>query len=259
IRQCPACKTGELTALGLGTERIEKILSELFVEKTIVRLDRDSTQRKGTLEGFLEQINQGDVDIILGTQMLAKGHHFPNVTLVAILDVDSGLFSIDFHAAEKMAQMIVQVSGRAGRAEKPGRVIMQTRQPEHPLLTTLIREGYRSFANNALAERQAALLPPFSYQALLRAHAIDAESAMTFLQVVSESARILGSSHTQILGPVAAPMAKRAGLYRYQLLLQSTKRQDLHLLLDKLIPVIEKHKLAKKVRWSLDVDPVDLY
>ncbi len=259
IRQCPACKTGELTALGLGTERIEKVLSELFVEKTIVRLDRDSTQRKGTLEGFLEQINQGDVDIILGTQMLAKGHHFPNVTLVAILDVDSGLFSIDFHAAEKMAQMIVQVSGRAGRAEKPGRVIMQTRQPEHPLLTTLIREGYRSFANNALAERQAALLPPFSYQALLRAHAIDSESPMMFLQAVAESARILGSSHIQILGPVAAPMAKRAGLYRYQLLLQSTKRQDLHLLLDKLIPVIEKHKLAKKVRWSLDVDPVDLY
>jgi len=259
INKCPACKTGELTALGLGTERIEKVLAELFADKTIVRLDRDSTQRKGTLENFLEQINQGDVDIILGTQMLAKGHHFPNVTLVAILDVDSGLFSIDFHAAEKMAQMIVQVSGRAGRAEKPGRVIMQTRQPEHPLLTTLIREGYRSFANNALAERQDAALPPYSYQALLRAHAMDAESPLLFLRAVAESARTLDNGHTLILGPVAAPMAKRAGLYRYQLLLQSNKRQDLHKLLDKLLPQIAKLKLAKKVRWSLDVDPVDLY
>jgi len=259
INKCPACKTGELTALGLGTERIEKVLAELFADKTIVRLDRDSTQRKGTLENFLEQINQGDVDIILGTQMLAKGHHFPNVTLVAILDVDSGLFSIDFHAAEKMAQMIVQVSGRAGRAEKPGRVIMQTRQPEHPLLTTLIREGYRSFANNALAERQDAALPPYSYQALLRAHAMDAESPLLFLRAVAESAQTIDNSHTAILGPVAAPMAKRAGLYRYQLLLQSNKRQDLHKLLDKLLPQIDKLKLAKKVRWSLDVDPVDLY
>lgn len=259
INKCPACKTGELTALGLGTERIEKVLAELFADKTIVRLDRDSTQRKGTLENFLEQINQGDVDIILGTQMLAKGHHFPNVTLVAILDVDSGLFSIDFHAAEKMAQMIVQVSGRAGRAEKPGRVIMQTRQPEHPLLTTLIREGYRSFANNALAERQDAALPPYSYQALLRAHAMDAESPLLFLRAVADSAQTIDNSHTDILGPVAAPMAKRAGLYRYQLLLQSNKRQDLHKLLDKLLPQIDKLKLAKKIRWSLDVDPVDLY
>ncbi|MGZ5575865.1 MAG: primosomal protein N', partial [Methylobacter sp.] len=142
IKQCPACKAGELTPLGLGTERVEKVLAELFADKVIVRLDRDSTQRKGSLEDYLQQINQGAVDIILGTQMLAKGHHFPNVTLVAILDVDSGLFSIDFHAPEKLAQMIVQVSGRAGRAEKTGRVIMQTRQPEHPLLTTLIKQGY---------------------------------------------------------------------------------------------------------------------
>ncbi|MEQ1531309.1 MAG: primosomal protein N', partial [Methylococcales bacterium] len=143
LQQCPACKTGQLMPLGLGTERVEKVLADLFPDKTVVRLDRDSTQRKGSLEIFLEQINQGQVDIILGTQMLAKGHHFANVTLVAILDVDSGLFSIDFHAAEKMAQMIVQVSGRAGRAGKPGKVIMQTRNPEHPLLTTLIKKGYK--------------------------------------------------------------------------------------------------------------------
>lgn len=259
LRQCPACKTGELTPLGLGTERVEKVLAELFADKTIVRLDRDSTQRKGSLENYLQQINQGAVDIILGTQMLAKGHHFPNVTLVAILDVDSGLFSIDFHAPEKMAQMIVQVSGRAGRAEKPGRVIMQTRQPEHPLLTTLISEGYGSFARTALAERKEASLPPFSYQALLRVQATDAEMPKLFLQVVVELAQQHNNGQTQILGPVAAPMARRAGLYRYQLLFQSSRRPELHALLDVLMPKIEKLKQAKKVRWSLDVDPVDLY
>lgn len=259
IRQCPACKTGELTPLGLGTERVEKVLAELFPDKSIVRLDRDSTQRKGSLENYLQQINRGEVDIILGTQMLAKGHHFPNVTLVAILDVDSGLFSIDFHAPEKLAQMIVQVSGRAGRAEKPGRVIMQTRQPEHPLLTTLIHQGYNSFARTALAERKEASLPPFSYQALLRVQAQDAEMPKLFLQAVVELAQEYSKGRTQILGPVAAPMARRAGLYRYQLLFQSGRRPELHALLDVLMPKIEKLKQAKKVRWSLDVDPVDLY
>ncbi|MFZ2171332.1 MAG: primosomal protein N' [Methylococcaceae bacterium] len=259
INQCPACKTGELTPLGLGTERVEKVLAELFADKVIVRLDRDSTQRKGSLENYLQLINQGEVDIILGTQMLAKGHHFPNVTLVAILDVDSGLFSIDFHAPEKLAQMIVQVSGRAGRAEKPGKVIMQTRQPEHPLLTTLIQQGYRNFAKTALAERKEALLPPFSYQALLRVQATDIDTPQLFFQAVTALAQELNAGHTQILGPVSAPMARRAGLYRYQLLFQNTRRQELHVLLDALIPEIAKLKQAKKVRWSLDVDPTDLY
>lgn len=259
IKTCPACKVDELMPLGLGTERIEKVLNERFTDKVIVRLDRDSTQRKGSLEDYLQQINQGNVDIILGTQMLSKGHHFPNVTLVAIIDVDSGLFSIDFHASEKMAQMIVQVSGRAGRAEKPGNVIMQTRQPEHPLLTTLIREGYRSFAKTVLAERKAASLPPFSYQALMRVQTSDNNNSTFFFQAVAILVQKLNTGQTQVLGPVTAPMARRAGLYRYQLLFQNNKRQELHILLNSLIPEIAKLKQAKKVRWSLDVDPVDLY
>jgi primosomal protein N' (replication factor Y) len=191
--------------------------------------------------------------------MLAKGHHFPNVTLVAILDVDSGLFSIDFHAAEKVAQMIVQVSGRAGRAEKAGKVIMQTRQPDHPLLTTLIQHGYQRFAISALAERNAAQLPPFSYQALVNAQARDEELPATFLQAVIELAAQTPKHNVLLLGPVAAPMAKRAGFHRYQLLLQSNQRSDLQTLLTTLIPSVAKLKIAAKVRWSLDVDPVDLY
>jgi len=256
---CPACKTGELKPLGLGTERVEKKLFDLFPDNKIVRLDRDSTQRKGSLENHLDQINQGKVDIILGTQMLAKGHHFPNVTLVAILDIDSGLFSIDFHATEKLAQLIIQVAGRAGRAEKPGKVILQTRQPDHPLLTVLLKEGYSKFAKTALAERQQANLPPFSFQALLRVYATDPTAPQIFLKRVCEKIRTINNTDTLILGPVSAPMAKRAGNYHFQLLLQNTHRKLLQTLLDQLVPQLYSIKESKKVRWSLDVDPVDLY
>jgi len=258
-RICPDCKSGELKPLGLGTERVEQALQFLFPKHKSVRLDRDSTQRKGSLEQHLKAINQGNVDIILGTQMLAKGHHFPNVTLVVLLDVDSGLFSIDFHAPERLAQLIIQVAGRAGRAEKKGRVIMQTRQPEHPLLNTLIQHGYQAFAKEALVERQAAHLPPYSYQALLRAVSLDKETAFEFLLAVSELINNMPSNDTWVLGPVSAPMAKRSGQFRYQLLLQNTQRKHLHILLNHLLPAINKLKLARKVRWSLDVDPIDLY
>ncbi|NOS75045.1 MAG: primosomal protein N' [Methyloglobulus sp.] len=259
IPNCPACKTGELMALGLGTERVEEALRELFPDKALVRLDRDTTQRKGSLERYLTQINNGEADIILGTQMLAKGHHFPNVTLVAIVDVDSGLFSIDYHATERLAQMITQVSGRAGRAEKPGKVILQTRHPDHTLLNTLIREGYSHFAQIALAERKEAALPPFSYHALLRAQAGNPNLPLAFLQAAATLAKTYKASQTQILGPVPAPMEKRAGLYRYQLLFQSDKRSDLQLCLTELITNIDSITHAKKIRWSLDVDPVDLF
>ncbi len=259
LNLCPACKTGELKPLGLGTERVEQSLREIFPKQKIVRLDRDSTQRKGSLEKHLETINQGNVDIILGTQMLAKGHHFPNVTLVAILDVDSGLFSIDFHATEKLAQLIVQVAGRAGRAEKPGKVILQTRQPEHPLLVLLLKEGYRKFAKTALAERQQASLPPFSSQAMLRAYAANPGDPQVFLNKVCGLIQSINCMTTQVLGPVSAPMAKRAGYFHFQLLLQNVSRKSLQTLLDQLVPLLYSVKECNKVRWSLDVDPVDLY
>jgi primosomal protein N' (replication factor Y) (superfamily II helicase) len=259
IPLCPDCKSGELMPLGLGTERIEVALRELFPGKTLVRLDRDTTQRKGSLERYLAQINQGKADIILGTQMLAKGHHFPNVTLVAIVDVDSGLFSIDYHATERLAQTIVQVSGRAGRAEKPGKVILQTRHPDHALLNTLIREDYNHFAQIALAERKQAGLPPFSYHALLRAQAGKPNVPLDFLHSAATLAKTYTIKQTQILGPVAAPMEKRAGLYRYQLLFQSNKRSDLQKCLTELIANIDSITNVKKIRWSLDVDPIDLF
>jgi primosomal protein N' (replication factor Y) (superfamily II helicase) len=181
------------------------------------------------------------------------------VTLVAIVDVDSGLFSIDYHATERLAQMIVQVSGRAGRAEKHGKVILQTRHPEHALLNTLIKDGYNLFAQIALAERKQALLPPFSYHALLRAQAGKPQLPLDFLQAAATLAKTYSVKNLQILGPVAAPMEKRAGLYRYQLLFQSTTRSDLQKCLTELIANIDGITNVKKIRWSLDVDPIDLF
>ena len=258
-KQCPACKTGELHALGVGTERIEQVLNSLFPDHTVVRLDRDSTQRKGRLEAYLEQIHSGEAQIILGTQMLAKGHHFPQVTLVALLDVDSGLFSIDYRSGERLAQLIVQVAGRAGRADKPGQVLLQTRHPEHTLLQTLIQNGYAAFAEQALAERSAARLPPYGFQALIRAQAHQPQLPSQFLSEVEALCGQLAPATVSALGPVTAPMFKRAGQFRYQLLLQSSSRQALHQLLDGLLPAIESLKLSKSVKWSLDVDPQDLY
>ncbi|MGD0958714.1 MAG: primosomal protein N' [Methylomonas sp.] len=258
-RRCPACKTGELQAVGMGTERIEQILTGLFAENHLVRLDKDTTQRKGMLEKYLDQINSGKAEIILGTQLLAKGHHFPNVTLAAILDIDSGLFSIDYRAGEKLAQMILQVAGRAGRADKPGRVILQTRQPRHPLLQTLLNEGYRAFAQTELRERRQAMLPPFSYQALFRVRASAIQAPQLFLNALGELLNRYNNGQTSVLGPVAAPMLKRAGQFRFQLLLQSSNRRNLHGLLDKVLPAIAELPEAKTVHWSLDVDPVDLY
>lgn len=259
LSQCPSCKTATLKPLGLGTERVEQTLRLLFPQQKIVRLDRDSTQQKDAFENHLKQINQGNVDIILGTQMLAKGHHFPNVTLVAILDVDSSLFSIDFRATEKLAQLIIQVAGRSGRAKKSGKVILQTRQPDHPLLAVLLRDGYHKFAQIALAQRQQANLPPFSFQALLRAYANNPNAPYIFLKTVQQLLVNMNHGNTLILGPVCAPMPKRADYYHFQLLLQNNQRKALHALLELLIPQIYKIKETKKIRWSLDVDPIDLY
>lgn len=258
-KHCPSCLSDNLQALGLGTERIEQALSSLFPNKTLIRLDRDTTQRKGSLEDSLEKIYQGKVDIILGTQMLAKGHHFPDVTLVAILDIDSNLFSIDFRAGERLGQLISQVSGRAGRAEKPGRVILQTRQPQHPLLTSLLEQGYATFSIQALHERRMAGLPPFSYQALIRVNSTNIHAPQQFMAAVQRLILDINHDYIDVLGPISAPMARRAGQYRYQLLLQSKQRKALHQFLDNLMPAIYSLNESKQVRWSLDVDPLDLF
>jgi primosomal protein N' (replication factor Y) len=257
--RCDDCQRNELFALGQGTQRVESGLTELFPDIPISRIDRDSTRRKDALEQTLDAIHQGGAHILIGTQMLAKGHHFPDVTLVGILDVDAGLFSCDFRASERMAQQIVQVAGRAGRAEKPGRVLLQTHQPDHPFLESLLAHGYAEFARAALQERQQAGLPPYTFQALFRAEAVQESLAVEFLHAVRRALFDLHSPKVEILGPVPAPMLKRAGRYRQQLLLQSSERKSLHQLLASVRPQMESWPAARKVRWSLDIDPLDLF
>jgi primosomal protein N' (replication factor Y) len=236
---------------------LEEVLARRFQNMGVVRIDRDSTRSKGSLHKLLEEIHQGKYEILLGTQMLAKGHHFPDVTLVGILDVDQGLFGADFRAAERMAQLITQVSGRAGRAEKPGRVVVQTRHPDHPLINTLIRKGYGAFALEALNERASAMLPPFSYQVLMRAEATKENLPHSFLEAAMREGRSLAGS-VEFWGPVPAPMERRAGHFRAHLLLQSNSRRELHGLLTGLLPKMRELKLARRVRWSVDVDPQEM-
>jgi len=256
---CPSCQGTDLHPVGQGTERVEQALAEHFPDIDHIRIDRDTTRRKGELDRLLEQARSGASRLLLGTQMLAKGHHFPNVTLVGILDADHGLFSTDFRASERMAQLIVQVAGRAGRHERPGEVLIQTCHPQHPLLQLLITEGYPAFARAALAERRSAQLPPITSLALLRAEAASADTAMGFLSYVQTRIQATGLPGVDVWGPVPATMERRAGRFRAQLLLQSQQRGALQRLLSTLVRQLERSKEARQVRWSVDVDPVDTY
>lgn len=255
---CPVCGSVDLRAVGHGTERLETALRPLFPGVGIARLDRDSTRRRGSLEALLAEIHRGERQILIGTQMLAKGHHFPEVTLVGIIDADQGLYGIDFRSSERMAQLVLQVAGRAGRAEKPGVVVIQTHHPDHPLLRVLVSAGYPAFATAALAERAAVLLPPLAYQALLRAEALNPERALHFLKLARALAEPLAEG-LELLGPAPAPMERRAGRYRAHLLFQAVQRSALHRFLERWRVQMGAQPVDRQVRWSLDVDPVELY
>ncbi len=262
-RACPSCGGTDLVPVGLGTERIEQALPVLLPKNIpVLRVDRDTTRGKHALPRLFAQVHEGGPLVLIGTQMLAKGHHFPHVTLVGILDADSGLLSADFRAVERLAQVLVQVAGRAGRADKPGRVLVQTRQPDHPLLVRLLRAGYDAWAKDALAERRLAELPPFSSLALLRAEAARETTALDWLENLKVAAAGLLDDPTTgdllLMGPAPAPMARRGDRYRAQLLIQAGNRASLHRFLHKFIPVVEADPESRRVRWSLDVDPQDL-
>jgi primosomal protein N' (replication factor Y) len=244
--------------LGEGTERVESALQRLFPDARIERIDRDSTRRKGTLEEKLARAERGEADILVGTQMLTKGHDFPNVTLVGVVNADQGLYSADFRAPERLMQQILQVAGRAGRADKPGEVLIQTWHPQHPLYAALQHHNFHEFADFALAERQAAALPPFSHLALLRAESTRSGEALRFLQA-ARACRSSAVQGLQLFDPVPSPMERRGGRHRAQLLVQAAERRPLHTFLRAWRPEIGALPLAKRVRWSLDVDPIDLF
>jgi primosomal protein N' (replication factor Y) len=254
---CPDCGGLALQPQGIGTERLEETLSEIFDDVPVLRIDRTTTQRRDALAKHLASLGDRP-GILIGTQILAKGHDLPHLTLVVVVGVDEGLFSTDFRAGEKLAQQLIQVAGRAGRAEKPGEVWLQTHHPDHPLLNTLINGGYHAFAEAELQQREAAGFPPFAHLGLLRAEAQHSEAALNFLQAAKQRLRAQDSM-LEMHGPLPAPMPKRAGMHRMQLLLSTPDRRLLHRLLDHTIPAFYDLPEARKTRWSLDIDPIDLY
>jgi len=255
-QRCPICGF-TVKPVGQGTERIEETLVQLFPYAPLVRLDRDIVRKQSDMESAMQRMASGEARILVGTQMVTKGHDFPNVTLVVVLNADQGLFSTDFRASERLAQTIVQVAGRAGRGEKPGEVLIQTEYPEHPLLTHLLAEGYEGFARTALQERAEASWPPYMRLAVMRDSALKPEDALAFLT----EARALANPppSVRLLGPVRAAMAKRAARYHAQLLIESRDRAALHRFIDSWLPEIEQLPSARRVVWALDVDPIELF
>ncbi len=253
------CRTcgGQRIAVGAGTQRVGDELAALFPQARIARLDRDSTSRKGSLAAVLHDVEAGSVEILIGTQMLTKGHDFPRVTLVGVLNADQGLFGTDPRSHERLAQTILQVAGRAGRAERPGEVVIQTHYPEHPLLKCLLESDYTTFATLALAERRDAHWPPFAHLAVWHAEATQRDVALAFLERVRGAATAEPTPVT-VLGPAALAMERKDGRYRAQLLFRSAERAQLHRLVQRTLLAVRDLPDARRARWSLDIDPLEV-
>lgn len=256
VRACPSCGNQDLLATGHGTQRLEETLANLFPQARILRIDRDSTRRKHALTDMLHAVHAGDVDILVGTQMLAKGHDFPNLTLVGIIDTDSALFSPDFRAAERLFAQLMQVAGRAGRAQKAGEVLIQTAFPDHALFHALREQDYAAYAGELLREREIAQFPPFSFMALLKAEANDLALVSRFLQFAADTAHSLAHD-VLVYDPVRPQMERLKGMERGQLLMQADSRLPLQRLLRTLVASLRAHPLSPKVRWAVDVDPLE--
>jgi primosomal protein N' (replication factor Y) len=253
---CPVCGNQDLVPVGQGTQRVESFLAGTFPEARVLRVDRDTTRARHAWSDMRAEITGDRVDLLVGTQMLAKGHDFPKLTLVVVLNADNALFSCDFRAAERLFAQLMQVSGRAGRATLPGEVLVQTAFPQHPVYQALLAQDYEGFARSQLAERRQAGFPPFAHQALLRAEAPARERAFDFLERAAAGGRALGLP-VQIYDPVEAMRPRVAGRERAQLLVQSPARPQLQAFLDAWWPSLGA-LAGRAVRWSLDVDPLDL-
>jgi len=256
--ECPSCKHDDFESYGIGTERIETFLKKKFNEFPVLRIDSDSTRKKNAFINYLRIIDEGKPLILVGTQMLAKGHHFPDVTLVAILDADSGLFSADFRGSERVAQLITQVSGRAGREKKPGKVILQTYCQEHPQMEELLKGDYESFVKKIIKDRASTKSPPFSFQIKLQAESFNGLQSRDFLvaclDYLNNSKHL--SKGMKTIGPLPSLMEKKSGVYRWEVSFFSSNRKSLHILADHLQSFLYLPKQTRKVRWSIDVDPI---
>jgi primosomal protein N' (replication factor Y) len=262
---CPDCQTTPLKPVGIGTEKIESTLSEWFPDYPTVRIDRDVILNSEALQDTLAQVHTGAPLIILGTQMISKGHHFKNVTLVGIVDIDAAFFSADFRSQERLGQLIVQVGGRAGREEHIGEVLLQTHFPEHPLLTTLLQSGYAAFAKTLLAERELMALPPFSHHILWQAESKHPQRAIDFLSWIKDKSQQLATKNLiqpptdlQILGPIPALMEKKVGYYRAQLIVQTQERKNLHTWVNRLLAEVQASPIRTTARWIVNTDPQEV-
>jgi len=259
-RQCPSCGNPDLHPTGHGTQRLEQLLAALLPEARILRVDRDSTRRKDALTDMLAAVHADEVDILVGTQMLAKGHDFPNLTLVGVIDTDSALFSPDFRAAERLFAQLMQVAGRAGRADKAGEVLIQTAFPDHALFNALRVQDYAAFSEALLSERKITQFPPYAFMALLRAEANDFALVQRFLKFAADSAREIVAemgSHVMVYDPVRPQMERLKGMERGHLLMQADSRQAVQVLLRNWVPGLRGNALGAKVRWAVDVDPLE--
>lgn len=255
-QQCSQCQACEFVSEGVGTEQLESQCKQLFPQYQTVRIDRDNTRTKQAFDNLYADIHSLKANILIGTQMLAKGHHFPHVTLVVLVDVDAGLFSLDVRAQEKLAQLVTQISGRAGRASKKGYMILQTHHPHHPILQELVNNGYNHVARLLLAERRALNCPPFYSQAIIRIESADKTRCQQVL--VNAKNAVTDNKTIVCIGPVPALIEKRLSRYRFMLVLRAAARKPLHHSLNTLIRVLQADKQAKKCRWSVDVDAIDL-
>jgi primosomal protein N' (replication factor Y) len=252
---CQKCHGKELIAVGVGTQRVHAFLQEQFPQTALLRIDRDSVRKKQDWEKHLAKISSGEAKLLVGTQMLAKGHHFPRLSLVLVLDADYGFYNQDFRALERLGQLLTQVAGRAGRAQFSGHVLIQTHLPQHPLLNLLVQEGYNAFAGALLLERRAARLPPYCYLALIRAQS---KSVSRLEQFLFSAKKVLSVPTLEVLGPAPSPLSRKAGYHQMQLLLKSPSRQKRSQALNELSAHVVDHKLNQGLRWTVDVDPVDL-
>jgi primosomal protein N' (replication factor Y) len=252
---CPQCGNQDLAPVGQGTQRVEVALATEVASARVLRIDRDSTRRRDAWPAMRRQIERREVDILVGTQILAKGHDFPHLNLVCVVNADSVLYSADFRAPEQLFALLTQVAGRAGRGATKGTVLIQTEFPDHPLYQALKRHDYRAFADNLLAERRQAGFPPMVHQALLRAEAPQLATALDFLAVAQRQARLISPAVT-IYDPVPAVLPRRAGRERAQLLVQSESRPRLQRFLHAWYQQLSTPR-STRARWSLDVDPLE--
>ena len=252
--KCPDCGNQDLTAVGHGTQRVEETLRAFLPKATVVRVDRDSTAHKNDWADLYRRIADNEIDILVGTQMLAKGHDFARLNLVIVLNADGSLYSADFRAPERLFAELMQVSGRAGRADKPGKVLIQTQLPEHPVFAAVKAQDYAVFAENELNERQMFAMPPFGFQTAVRADAPRVADAMEFLNAAKETLAPLLPESVSQFGAAPMLMVRLAERERAQIFLESTSRQDLHRAVSLWVQVLQQNRDGK-IRWSVDVDP----